>query len=83
MLLRGTADDDTPCPGYLFEEIASILRGAGAGARAGGFPGRGKGSRDRGSSPGMLQAVVGVGGLRGWLGAAVGLWALAETLWRS
>ncbi|NXN79889.1 AP4AT protein, partial [Bombycilla garrulus] len=24
VLLRGTADDDTPCPGYLFEEIAKI-----------------------------------------------------------
>ncbi|NXI41690.1 AP4AT protein, partial [Galbula dea] len=24
MLLRGTADDDVPCPGYLFEEIAKI-----------------------------------------------------------
>ncbi|NXK40509.1 AP4AT protein, partial [Piprites chloris] len=26
VLLRGTADDDTPCPGYLFEEIAKISR---------------------------------------------------------
>lgn len=25
ILLKGTADDDVPCPGYLFEEIASIL----------------------------------------------------------
>ena len=25
ILLKGTSDDDTPCPGYLFEEIASIL----------------------------------------------------------
>ncbi|XP_075025476.1 AP-4 complex accessory subunit tepsin isoform X2 [Calonectris borealis] len=24
VLLRGTADDDVPCPGYLFEEIAKI-----------------------------------------------------------
>ncbi|KAF4797466.1 TEPSIN, adaptor related protein complex 4 accessory protein [Turdus rufiventris] len=24
VLLRGTADDDSPCPGYLFEEIAKI-----------------------------------------------------------
>ncbi|XP_069728688.1 AP-4 complex accessory subunit tepsin isoform X2 [Phaenicophaeus curvirostris] len=24
VLLRGTADDETPCPGYLFEEIAKI-----------------------------------------------------------
>ncbi|XP_058708617.1 AP-4 complex accessory subunit tepsin isoform X1 [Poecile atricapillus] len=24
VLLRGTADDDTPCPGYLFDEIAKI-----------------------------------------------------------
>ncbi|NWS47375.1 AP4AT protein, partial [Probosciger aterrimus] len=24
VLLRGTADDDAPCPGYLFEEIAKI-----------------------------------------------------------
>ncbi|NXX85365.1 AP4AT protein, partial [Urocolius indicus] len=24
LLLRGTADDDEPCPGYLFEEIAKI-----------------------------------------------------------
>ncbi|NWQ63725.1 AP4AT protein, partial [Neopipo cinnamomea] len=24
VLLRGTADDDTPCPGYMFEEIAKI-----------------------------------------------------------
>ncbi|NXK12505.1 AP4AT protein, partial [Herpetotheres cachinnans] len=28
VLLRGTADDDVPCPGYLFEEIASILQGS-------------------------------------------------------
>lgn len=34
MLLRGTADDDVPCPGYLFEEIASILLGN-AGSREG------------------------------------------------
>ncbi|KAM6111291.1 AP-4 complex accessory subunit tepsin isoform 2-T2 [Pterocles gutturalis] len=26
VLLRGTADDDAPCPGYLFEEIAKISR---------------------------------------------------------
>lgn len=25
VLLKGTSDDDAPCPGYLFEEIASIL----------------------------------------------------------
>ncbi|TKC53509.1 hypothetical protein EI555_014965, partial [Monodon monoceros] len=25
ILLKGTSDDDVPCPGYLFEEIASIL----------------------------------------------------------
>lgn len=25
VLLKGTSDDDVPCPGYLFEEIASIL----------------------------------------------------------
>lgn len=25
ILLKGTSDDDIPCPGYLFEEIASIL----------------------------------------------------------
>lgn len=25
MLLKGTSDDDTPCPGYLYEEIARIL----------------------------------------------------------
>ncbi|XP_069606866.1 AP-4 complex accessory subunit tepsin isoform X2 [Ranitomeya imitator] len=25
LLLKGTSDDDTPCPGYLYEEIASIL----------------------------------------------------------
>lgn len=37
VLLRGTADDDVPCPGYLFEEIASILPGrrAGCGRPAG------------------------------------------------
>ncbi|RLV92033.1 hypothetical protein DV515_00013966 [Chloebia gouldiae] len=40
VLLRGTADDDTPCPGYLFEEIASILQGAG-GTGQGGSPGQG------------------------------------------
>lgn len=27
LLLKGTSDDDTPCPGFLFEEIASILCG--------------------------------------------------------
>ncbi|XP_056673327.1 AP-4 complex accessory subunit tepsin isoform X5 [Monodelphis domestica] len=25
ILMKGTSDDDVPCPGYLFEEIASIL----------------------------------------------------------
>lgn len=25
ILLKGTSDDSIPCPGYLFEEIASIL----------------------------------------------------------
>lgn len=25
VLLKGTSDDDAPCPGYLFEEIAGIL----------------------------------------------------------
>ncbi|XP_018424233.1 PREDICTED: AP-4 complex accessory subunit tepsin [Nanorana parkeri] len=25
VLLKGTSDDDTPCPGYLYEQIASIL----------------------------------------------------------
>ncbi|NXW93886.1 AP4AT protein, partial [Alopecoenas beccarii] len=39
LLLRATADDDEPCPGYLFEEIARILAGAG-GAGGGAGPGR-------------------------------------------
>ena len=25
ILMKATADDETPCPGYLFEEIGSIL----------------------------------------------------------
>ncbi|NWI59049.1 AP4AT protein, partial [Calyptomena viridis] len=51
VLLRGTADDDTPCPGYLFEEIASILRGAGV------VPGRGV-PRGRGWSWGCSGTQV-------------------------
>lgn len=25
ILMKATADDETPCPGYIFEEIGSIL----------------------------------------------------------
>ncbi|KAG8507526.1 AP-4 complex accessory subunit Tepsin [Galemys pyrenaicus] len=32
VLLKGTSDDEVPCPGYLFEEISSILPASGVGA---------------------------------------------------
>ncbi|XP_027547541.1 AP-4 complex accessory subunit tepsin isoform X2 [Neopelma chrysocephalum] len=83
VLLRGTADDDTPCPGYLFEEIASILSGAwGWFYGGGGSPGQVGGPWALEGVPGLPQAVVGTGGLWGWVGAATVPRALAGIPWR-
>lgn len=77
VLLRGTADDDTPCPGYLFEEIASILRGDREGQGTG-VPREREGIPGQGELPG---AAPGRGGCRRPAGLVGGSRGVVGTGW--